>query len=195
MTIALIIISYLLGSINSAVLTCKLLRLPSPYSAGSGNPGATNVLRLGGKKAAAMTLAGDVLKGVVPVVIGHLLQLSYLELSILAFAAVVGHMFPIFFKFKGGKGVATSLGAIIALSPLLGLAFIATWAIIAGVFRYSSLASIVACALAPLYSHFLLNDGTVIPLMLLAVLVIAKHHGNIQRLLKSEESRLGKKQR
>jgi glycerol-3-phosphate acyltransferase PlsY len=191
--VILVILAYLLGSLNSAIITCKLMNLPSPYSIGSGNPGATNVLRLGGKKAAIITLAGDVLKGVIPLIVGHILHFDHWALSLLVLAAVIGHIFPVFFKFKGGKGVATMLGAVFALSPELGICFIISWLVVAAIFRFSSLASISACILIPLFSHFLLSDGTIIPLMITAIVIIIRHYGNIQRLIKGTESKIGKK--
>jgi len=191
--IALIILAYLMGSINSAIIVCKLMGLPSPLSVGSGNPGATNVLRLGNKKAAAITMIGDVLKGIIPVIIGHLLHASSLSLSLIAMAAVIGHIFPIFFKFKGGKGVATTLGVILALNIYLGLAVLATWLVMAIVFRYSSLSSLMACAWCPLYAYFIIGYSSVWPLLVIAIIVIIRHQANIKRLWTGTESKIGQK--
>ena len=141
MTFALsILVAYLLGAINCAVIVCQLMGLPSPYSVGSGNPGATNVKRLGGTKPAALTLFGDLIKGLLPVAVAHwVLHLPEAQLGWVALAAVLGHMFPVYFKFKGGKGVATTIGVLIGLHPLLGALFVITWLFIAKVFRISSL--------------------------------------------------------
>jgi acyl phosphate:glycerol-3-phosphate acyltransferase len=186
----LILLAYFLGSLNSAILICKLMGLPSPRSVGSGNPGATNVLRLGNKKAAGLTLAGDVLKGILPVLIGHALHFSNETLCWVAFAAILGHIFPIFFGFKGGKGVATAMGAFFAVNFLLGLATGATWLIIAGLFRMSSLASIIAILLTPAYAYFLLGEASVLPLSLIALLIVIRHRSNIARIMKAKESKI-----
>ncbi|MDF2691213.1 MAG: plsY [Gammaproteobacteria bacterium] len=191
--IAAIIIAYLIGSINCAIIICKIMGLPSPRSVGSGNPGATNVLRLGSKKAAALTLFGDFIKGVLPVAIGHALGFSVFELSIIGLAAVLGHIFPIFFGFKGGKGVATLIGVLFALNLLLGLAFVLSWAIMAFLFRISSLSSLLATLLSPVFGYFILGRESFVPLVLLAAIVIIRHHSNIKRLLAGTESKIGQK--
>jgi glycerol-3-phosphate acyltransferase PlsY len=191
--IGLIVFAYLIGSVNCAIIVCKLMGLPSPLTVGSGNPGATNVLRLGSKKAAAITLLGDAVKGVIPVVIGHILHESVLVLSLIALAAVIGHIFPLFFKFKGGKGVATTFGVVIALSPLLGLCALITWLVIAAIFRYSSLAALVTCILTPAYAYYLLGPESLWPLVVMVLIVIIRHHSNIRRLLNGTESKIGKK--
>lgn len=193
MAYALILLAYLLGSINSAILVCKVMRLPSPRSVGSGNPGATNVLRLGNKKAAGSVLAGDVLKGIIPVLIGHALHLPANILCWIALAAIIGHIYPIFFGFKGGKGVATAIGAIFAVNFILGLAVGATWLIIAGIFRMSSLSSMISLILAPVYAYFIINETTVFPLFLVAALILIRHKANINRILEREEPKIGKK--
>ena len=191
--LGLLIIAYLLGSVNSALLVCRWLSLPSPKTHGSHNPGATNVLRIGGKKAGGLTLAGDVLKGVIPVLIGHLLHLPYLSLCWIAFFAVLGHVYPLFFNFKGGKGVATAIGTSFAIHPFLGASVGLTWAVIAFVSRYSSLASICAILMLPVYGYLLLNALTIVPLGFLAVLILIKHQQNFKRLLAGTESKLGAK--
>lgn len=191
--ISLIIIAYLLGSINCSIIICKLMKLPSPRSIGSGNPGSTNVLRLGNKKAAIMTLLGDALKGVIPVIIAHIFNFPPLIIAIVALAAVIGHIFPIFFKFRGGKGVATALGVLIAFSPLVGLLSCLTWLIIAILFKYSSLASLLAVACAPIYAYFLINSAVIWPLIVIAILVIVRHTANIKRLCNGTESKIGQK--
>ncbi|MCK5092187.1 MAG: glycerol-3-phosphate 1-O-acyltransferase PlsY, partial [Gammaproteobacteria bacterium] len=148
----LIITGYLLGSISSAIIVCKLMRLPDPRTQGSGNPGATNVMRLGGKKAAAITLAGDMLKGLIPVAIAQSLDMNMLVISSVGLAAFLGHLYPVFFRFKGGKGVATAIGVLLAASWKVGLAVIITWLIVARLLRISSLAALIAFLLAPLYA-------------------------------------------
>src|SRR3990167_7024040 len=145
------IIAYLFGSISSAIIVCKIMGLPDPRTEGSRNPGATNVLRIGGKKAAAITLIGDMLKGFLPVFIAAIIGLDSIGLALVAFAAFSGHLFPIFFRFEGGKGVATALGCLIALSWPAALCWFATWIIVAYWFRYSSLSSLAASALAPIF--------------------------------------------
>ncbi|MDF2940702.1 MAG: plsY [Gammaproteobacteria bacterium] len=191
--IAAVIVSYLIGSVNCAIIICKLMGLPSPRSVGSGNPGATNVLRLGSKKAAALTLFGDFIKGVLPVAIAHTLHFSPMALSLIALAAVLGHIFPVFFGFKGGKGVATLIGVLFALNLLLGLCFVLSWAVIAFLFRISSLSSLIATLLSPVFGYFILGSESLIPLIILAAIVIARHHSNIKRLLAGTESKIGQK--
>ena len=182
-----IILGYLIGSINSAIIVCKMMGLPSPYSVGSGNPGATNVKRLGGNKPAIVTLMSDILKGVIPVVIGHLMHLNLHQLGWIALACVVGHVYPLFFKFKGGKGVATTIGAITTLTPWLGVLYIATWLLIAKVFRISSLSALIATLLLPLYSWFVVGHDVFIPIVIITVIVTLRHHTNIKRLLQGKE--------
>ncbi|MFN7096083.1 MAG: glycerol-3-phosphate 1-O-acyltransferase PlsY, partial [Gammaproteobacteria bacterium] len=155
--IALILFAYILGSISSAIVVCKIMRLPDPRAEGSGNPGATNVLRVGGKTAAIITLIGDILKGVIPVLIARACGVTDLALALVAFAAFVGHLYPVFFGFKGGRGVATAFGAILALSWFIALLALAVWILIAVVFRFSSLASICASISMPIFAYFLAN--------------------------------------
>ncbi len=193
LSILLVILSYLLGSIASAILICKLFGLSDPRAGGSGNPGATNVMRLHGKKAAVLTLAGDVLKGVVPVLIAKFSQQPALIIALCGLAAFTGHLFPVFFGFKGGKGVATLLGVLLASHWLLGLGFIATWLLMAALFRYSSLAALVASALTPVYSWLLFNDIAYLSCQVLMVaLLFWRHHSNIRNLLAGNESKIGK---
>jgi glycerol-3-phosphate acyltransferase PlsY len=191
--ITLLIIAYLLGSVNSAVIVCKLMELPSPNTTGSKNPGATNVLRIGGKKAAAFTFTGDALKGIIAVLIGHFMNQNEAFLCWIGLAAVIGHIFPIFFKFKGGKGVATAIGASIAIEPILGICIMLTWFVIAMVFRYSSLAAIIAFLASPAFAGYFLGQDTIAPFAIIAVLIIIKHKQNIKRLLNGTESRIGTK--
>ena len=168
--------------------------LPDPRARGSGNPGATNVLRLGGKGAAAITLTGDVLKGVIPVLICAQLSDTVVVLAGVACAAFLGHLFPVFFQFKGGKGVATALGAIGALAWPVGLAVGFTWLLSAGICRYSSLSSIICAALAPLYAVLLnVPIATIAAISVMSGFLIARHKANIGRLLKGQENRIGRK--
>ena len=184
--------SYLLGSISTAIVVCRVMGLPDPRAGGSGNPGATNVLRLGGKTAAAITLAGDVLKGVAPVLIARQLTDSASVMAATACFAFLGHLFPVFFQFQGGKGLATALGAICALAWPVGLAMSATWLITAVVSRYSSLSSLTAAVLAPFYAallHFPLEY--IIGIAVMSALLLSRHRENINRLLAGSESRIG----
>jgi len=189
--VALIIAAYLAGSISSAILVSKLVGLPDPRANGSGNPGATNVLRLGGKKAAALTLLGDMLKGLAPVLIAKYLGLPPLALAGVALAAFLGHLCPVFFGFRGGKGVATFLGVLLGLSWWVGGAVILTWLIIALLTRYSSLAALSAAFLAPLYLHWI---GAPAEFMLAGVIMTTfllwRHQGNIRNLLSGTEARI-----
>jgi glycerol-3-phosphate acyltransferase PlsY len=192
--IALIIFAYLIGSISSAIIVCKLMGLPDPRTQGSGNPGATNVLRVGGKKAAAITLFGDVLKGLLPVLAVKLLSVNALTLALAGFAAFIGHLFPVFFGFKGGKGVATMLGVMFGFHWAVGLATALTWLFMAKVFRISSLSALVATLLAPFY--VLLIMGSIKPLIiataLMTLILFWRHRSNIQNLLSGKESKIGK---
>ena len=192
--IALIAIAYLLGSISTAIIVCKAMRLPDPRTEGSGNPGATNVLRVGGKKAAAITLFGDMLKGLLPVLAARQLEVEPLSLAIIGSAAFIGHLFPVFFGFKGGKGVATLLGVLFGFSWWAGLATAATWLVIAKVFKLSSLAALIATALAPLYLYYLIADAYyfIIVTIIMVVILFWRHKSNIQKLLTGKESSIGK---
>lgn len=195
LTAFVLIIAYLLGSISSSIIICKLAHLPDPRSQGSKNPGATNMLRIGSKKLAAITLLGDMLKGIIAVSIGRILGLTGFELSFVALAAFLGHLYPIYFKFKGGKGVATAFGAYFALSPLLGVAVILTWIIVALIARYSSLAALTALALAPFYSLFAAQPfyAYFLALMLMTILSFWRHRANIMRLYHKTETKIGQK--
>ncbi|MBK2125101.1 glycerol-3-phosphate 1-O-acyltransferase PlsY [Fangia hongkongensis] len=193
MFILMLIIGYLFGSINSAILTCHALRLPSPRSIGSGNPGATNVLRLGGKKAAAITLIGDALKGFIPVIIAHGIGLTHLEIGYVALLAVLGHIFPIFFGFKGGKGVATLIGVMLGFYWLVGVIFLIIWLLCALITKYSSLSALIATLLSALSTILLFNITTAIPFLIMAIIVILRHYQNIQRLIQGTESKIGQK--
>ena len=190
----LVPLAYLMGSLSTAVIVSRLSGLPDPREQGSKNPGATNVLRLGGKKAAALTLAGDALKGLLPVLLGRYLGAAPDLLAAIGLAAFLGHLYPVFFGFKGGKGVATALGVLTGFSGLVGLSVLATWILMAWLFRFSSLAALTAATLAPVYVWFLLQSPVLAGAALtLALLLISRHRANIERLLRGEESRIGKK--
>ena len=193
MTYLLIVIAYLLGSVSSAILVCRAWGLPNPRSQGSKNPGATNVKRIGGNGPAAVTLAGDLLKGALPVLIGHALGLDPLWLMLTGAAAFLGHLYPVFFDFRGGKGVATLLGVLLAFDLYLGLAVAGTWLLAAKGFRLSSLSALIATALAPLYAWALHADPRAITVLVLMVALLwQRHHGNIRRLIQGSEDRIGK---
>ena len=196
-TLLFVIGAYLIGSLSFAVIVSKLMGLPDPRSFGSGNPGATNVLRTGRKAAAALTLLGDALKGWVAVVLARLLAPQFgLSEDIALFCALavfVGHLFPVFFRFQGGKGVATALGVLVALNPWLGLACLATWLFMAKVFRISSLSALTTAILAPLYSWLLMGWGnTTISVLVIALLLVSRHKSNLIKLANGEEGRIGK---
>ena len=185
-----IIFAYLIGSISCAIIFSKIFKTPDPRTQGSGNAGATNVLRIGGKQQAAMVLAGDLLKGVIAVWVGHLFHLAGFKLGLVGFAAVVGHIFPLYFGFKGGKGVATAIGVTLALSFISGILMAAAWAAIAFTTRYSSLASLVAVILAPVFLLIFSFSGYFFPSVLIAALIIYKHKDNIAKLQSKTESRI-----
>ncbi|WP_321277022.1 glycerol-3-phosphate 1-O-acyltransferase PlsY [Thiomicrorhabdus indica] len=186
--LTVIVGAYLLGSISAAIVVCQLMGLEDPRKDGSGNPGATNVKRLYGNKPAALTLVGDMLKGVLPVVLAHYLGLSALEVILVGFAAFIGHLYPVFFGFKGGKGVATMLGVMFGLSLPIGLAVAGTWLFVAKVLKISSLSALVATALAPVYIYFLSGEMSWVWLTsVMTVILFWRHKSNIQRILKGEE--------
>ena len=186
-----IALAYTLGSLCSAVIVCRAAKLPDPRLEGSKNPGATNVLRLAGKHYAALVLLGDFFKGLLPVWFASLLGLNPFAQSLVGLAAVLGHMYPMFFNFKGGKGVATTLGVLLGFQPLLGLLVIITWLVVAIFSRYSSLASIVSITLAPFYTLLAFHNPTAfIPFVALAAAVLYQHQDNIKRLLDGTESKL-----
>jgi glycerol-3-phosphate acyltransferase PlsY len=187
------LIAYLFGSISSAIITCKLLGLPDPRTQGSNNPGATNVLRIGGKKAAIITLIGDILKGVIPVLLAKWFGMSTLGLSLVTFAAFFGHLYPVFFRFQGGKGVATAFGCITALSWPVGVCLIVTWLDVAFMFRYSSLAALVTAITAPLFMHYFTNPSYTVMSVFMSAFLIFRHHQNIKNLLSGKENKIGKK--
>lgn len=186
-----VVIAYLLGSLSSAIIVCKVMKLPDPRTQGSNNPGATNVLRIGGKWAAVATLFGDVFKGFVPVVFAAVFGVQGFALGLVALAAFAGHLFPVFFKFQGGKGVATAFGVTLALAWGVGLAALVTWVVVAAIFRYSSLAALVAAVLTPVY--FLLftqHYGFILPVLVMVAVLIWRHWANIEKLRAGTESKI-----
>lgn len=189
-----IVAAYLLGSLSFAVIVSRAFGLVDPRTVGSGNPGATNVLRSGNKKAAVLTLLGDTLKGWCAVFAAQQLGFGAAVIGLVALAVFFGHLFPVFHKFKGGKGVATGAGVLLALDPLLGLAVVGTWLFVAFAFRYSSLAAVLAAALAPVYSVLMHGgNGQTIVVGIIAMALVGKHWQNIQRLLGGQEAKIGSK--
>ncbi|WP_190600309.1 glycerol-3-phosphate 1-O-acyltransferase PlsY [Candidatus Vesicomyidisocius sp. SY067_SCS001] len=187
----IIILSYLIGSISTAIIICKILNLPDPRTQGSNNPGATNILRIGGKKAAVITLIGDGLKGMIPVLIAHYLTLDTLNITWIIFAAFLGHIHPIFFSFKGGKGVATFLGALLALSYPTGLSFIITWIFVAKVLKISSLSTLVATTLTPVYFYLITNNLIATYVIIsICIWIFYTHKSNIKRLFNNQENKI-----
>ena len=191
-----VIAAYLLGSISSAVIVCRLAGLPDPRTQGSNNPGATNVLRIGGRKAAVVTLLGDSIKGLLPVVVCHLLDRPVLVLALVGMAAFLGHLYPVFFGFKGGKGVATALGVQFGLDWMIGSAVALTWLFMAKVANISSLAALISMLLAPLYIWLIWPAPELVVMqVLITLLLIWRHRSNIQNLLAGNEGRISKQQR
>lgn len=184
-----LVIAYLLGSISFSDIVTKAMKLPDPRTQGSGNAGATNVYR-GNKKAGILVLIGDVLKGVIAVAIGYAFRLHGAAIGFVALAAVLGHIFPVFYKFKGGKGVATAAGTLLIVSFWTFIFVMITWAIVLFVTRYVSLASMVAAIAAPIYLLIGGNFAFFFPYAIIAVLIIWKHSNNIQRLREGVETRI-----
>ncbi|RDH83165.1 MAG: glycerol-3-phosphate acyltransferase [endosymbiont of Galathealinum brachiosum] len=185
---------YLLGSVSTSIITCKIMGLPDPRTVGSHNPGATNVLRAGGKKAAAITLIGDMLKGLTPVLIAVLSDMQNEVIAAAGVAAFLGHIFPLYYGFKGGKGVATILGVLLGINWLLGLGTIAIWLFIAFTIRYSSLSALVAASGSPVLTWFITQSPVITgSVCFMAILLIWKHKSNIQNLLSGKEDKIGSK--
>ncbi|KJF81805.1 glycerol-3-phosphate 1-O-acyltransferase PlsY [Photobacterium angustum] len=189
LALLMIIAAYLLGSISSAVLISRLYRLPDPRKSGSGNPGATNVLRLGGKSAAALVLVSDILKGMLPVWLSYFLGINPFLLGIIGIAACLGHIYPLFFHFQGGKGVATALGALAPIGWDLSGMLITTWVLTLVVTGYSSLASLITALAAPMLTWLVKPEYTM-PVSMLSCLIILRHHENIRRLLDGQETKI-----
>lgn len=197
-SVAAIVAAYLIGSLSFAVIVSRLMGLDDPRHYGSKNPGATNVLRSGNRFAAVLTLALDTLKGYVPVLLvlvyGPGLGLGDKTVAFVGLAAFLGHLWPVFFRFKGGKGVATAAGVLMAFNPWLGLATLLSWVLIAAFFRYSSLASLVAAAFAPFYQLLIWGlEPYVLAMFAMSLLLVWRHEANIRKLLQGTESRLGGK--
>lgn len=191
--ISLIVFAYLLGSLSAAIIVCKLMGLPDPRTIGSKNPGATNVLRTGSKKAAGLTLFGDFLKGLLPVLLGLALEMEPPVLGLIGMAAFLGHLYPIFFGFQGGKGVATALGVILGLSWPVAVAALLTWLLMAKVFKISSLSALTAAVLTPLYCWLLTPQLEYIILFsVMSLLLIWRHRSNIRNLMAGAEGKIGK---
>ncbi len=190
--ILIVLQGYLLGSISTAIIVGKLLNTVDPRTVGSGNPGATNMLRVGGKKAGALTLIGDMLKGLIAVLIAHAFHASPEVQALTALAAFLGHLYPVFFGFKGGKGVATALGVLLGLHWLVGLAVIGTWLAMAFIFRISSLSALVASALAPAWLWWQRPEPFMVACMgLMSIMLFWRHRSNIKNLLAGKEDKIG----
>ena len=187
------LLAYLLGSVSSAVVIARLMGLPDPRDVGSRNPGATNILRYGGKTAAIMTLVGDILKGVIPVLIARALTTDAMILALTGFAAFLGHLLPVFFGFRGGKGVATALGVWLALNPWVGLLLLTTWILMAVMFRYSSLSALTASLAAPLYVAWL-SPGMpyLVTMIVMSAILVIRHRSNIRNLIAGTETKIGR---
>lgn len=189
-----IVAAYLIGSVSCAIIVCKTAGLPDPRGEGSGNPGASNVYRVAGKTYAALTLIGDVLKGFLAIIIGLTLGVHGMMLGVVGLAAVLGHMYPVFFKFKGGKGVATALGVYFAMSMTLGVLAIVVWIVVVLVTRFASLASMIVVVLAPIFCLLVqYQHEYALGLALIAIVVLWRHRENIQRLRQGTENKLKSK--
>jgi len=197
-SVAAAVAAYLVGSLSFAVIVSRVMGLNDPRSYGSKNPGATNVLRSGNRKAAILTLVFDALKGYVPVLLvvlfGERVGLGENSAAFVGLAAFLGHLWPVFFRFQGGKGVATAAGVLLGLNPALGGLVLMTWMVVAYLSRYSSLASLVAALAAPLYQLLLWDGGTpTVPIAVMSLLLVWRHFGNIQKLMAGTESKIGQK--
>lgn len=192
--IFIVVLAYLTGSISSAIIVCRIMGLPDPRTEGSKNPGATNVLRIGTKKAAALTLVGDAAKGLIPVLLARLLDMPAEVIAATATAAFLGHLYPVFFGFKGGKGVATALGVYLAISPFIGLLLAGTWLLVARICKISSLSALVTAALTPVYiALFLEPEIYVYMAIFISVILIYRHKSNIRDLLSGREGKISDK--
>ena len=184
--------AYLIGSVTTAIHVSRLLGLQDPRKVGSGNPGATNVLRYGGKKAAILTLLGDILKGVIPVVAARVYGVEPAMLAAVMLLAFIGHLYPVFHGFRGGKGVATAFGVLAALNVWVGLALVATWLVIAVLFRSPSAAAVAAAVSAPLYVWWLVGGTPFVAVTLvMALLLLWRHRSNVRNLLAGTEGKIG----
>lgn len=185
---------YLIGSVSTAIITCKLMGLPDPRTVGSNNPGATNVLREGGKKAAVITLLGDMLKGLLPVLVAVIINAPDAVIAATGLAAFLGHLYPIYYAFKGGKGVATLLGVLMGIHWLVGLGTIIIWLAMAFSFRYSSLSALIAALCAPILVWQITDaQFTTIGTVIMTILLYWRHRSNIRNLLTGDEDKIGAK--
>lgn len=190
----MILAAYLIGAISFGIIASRLFKLPDPRTIGSGNIGATNVLRTGKKAAALFTLVGDIAKGWLPVWLASQLNAPLMVVLLVALAVFLGHLYPIYYRFKGGKGVATALGIMLALAPLLGLMVLITWGIVFKLSKYSSLSAIIASLLSPVYAWFLgLQHPYIMTIVVIVLLLIWRHRSNIQKLLAGTEAGFGSK--
>jgi len=188
----LVVGAYLIGSLSAAIIICKLMGLPDPRTQGSRNPGATNVLRIAGKKTAALVLLGDMLKGLIPLLVARAFEVEDHILAAVGLAAFLGHLYPIYFGFHGGKGVATSLGILLGLSWPLAAAVLATWLFMTRVFRISSLSALTAAIAAPLYTWLLLDSVPLLVMVcVISTMLLWRHRSNIQRLISGAEGKIG----
>jgi glycerol-3-phosphate acyltransferase PlsY len=184
--------AYLIGSLSAAIIICKLMGLPDPRTQGSRNPGATNVLRIAGKKTAVLVLLGDMLKGLIPLLVARAFEVEDHILAAVGLAAFLGHLYPIYFGFHGGKGVATSLGILLGLSWPLAAAVLATWLFMTRVFRISSLSALTAAIAAPLYTWLLLDSVPLLVMVcVISTMLLWRHRSNIQRLISGAEGKIG----
>ena len=185
------VLGYLIGSISSAILIARLYGLNDPRTVGSGNPGATNILRTGGKMPAVLSLVGDILKGLIPILIAKSFTNEPWILALTGLAAFLGHLFPLFFGLKGGKGVATTLGVLLGLDVLLALSLVSIWLLSTAIFRYSSLSAVLATVASPLLAWFSFGNSPIFWMaLIIAGLLLWRHLDNIKRLLNGEESRI-----
>mgnify|MGYP003969931625 FL=1 len=190
----IILFAYLVGSVSSGIIVSQIFNLPDPRTIGSKNPGATNVMRSGNKKAAILTLLGDLLKAILVLAIAEYLGFNDLIIVCVALAVLIGHIYPIFYKFRGGKGVATAIGILIALNFKLALIVASIWLLVFGIWRYSSLAAIVAAISAPIIAIFILRDQSLycIAFTLITIIILIKHQANIKKLLSGTELKFKK---
>ena len=189
LSLLMVCVAYLVGSVSSAVLISRLFRLPDPRKNGSGNPGATNVLRIGGRFPAVLVLLSDILKGTIPVYSAYFMGIPPVALGLIAIAACLGHIYPLYFQFNGGKGVATAFGAMLPICPSLAGLLIASWAVVVFIWGYSSLGALVSVMLAPVFTWFIKPQYT-LPVAMLSILIIFRHRDNIKRLWAGEESKV-----
>ena len=194
LTIIAIVISYFIGSVSSAIIISRLFGLDDPRKSGSGNAGATNVLRLSGKKVAAYVLAGDLVKGILAIYISLMMGVDGFALGLAGIAVVLGHIFPVFFQFKGGKGVATGAGVVLGLSLWIGLLAVITWVVVAAIWRYASLASVAACIAVPIFMLIFQHANYFIPTLVIALVIIWRHLDNIKRWRNGTEKKIFLKQ-